>query len=329
MSMINSFGIGAGAAISRQVSDDEELNRQELRRKRKVEYAAEQEFARRLAAERVHQPTLASAAVPQWQTPFGASTHRNLSSHAQGRKKYDASQSPVKSSEVSKAHHLSEHEPMTQTAVEAVSSEKDELMSPPPLDVAQRLALIIEDLSGASVKAKAERVLPQLEDLMTRFRSEDTVITSTEEIDEASSYLEFLSGYFEVDQGTHAPSRKIVDTVQGLQEQMTQIAETLKIAVSGQLPAHLQPSLQSASIRSLYLQKSTPDTFKTSEKKSNHNNVDHDEEASDVATLASLTSAVNPPIHRPGSRNRDQSSQERDTDKRKDETLVGITLRSV
>lgn len=322
MTTINSYGIGAGTSISRQIDDDDERNRQELRRKRKVELAAEQDFARRLAAERVQHTAQVSAASQQWQAPSGSSGSKKVSTNAARREISDRDRVAIENSDQRQTHLATESEMMASPQIAPMQPEAED-------SVPQRLASIIQSLSGLSLRAKEERVASQLEDLLARFRSTENVTTSSEEISEVTGYLEFIAGYFEVKQSSQTPARKILDTVQGLQEQMAQISEALRIAATGQLPGALQPSIYSASIRSMYLQKHGINDSQAIDKGMKRNDIESEDGSSNSSVLASQTPSENAATRRPEPGSRDRSSQDRDTEKRKDETLIGVTLRSV
>jgi hypothetical protein len=322
MTIINSYGIGSGAAISQQIDDDDERERRALRRKRDISHAAEQEFSRRLSSERIQNPESTSAAFYQTHTKHADLLRDSTQPGTSGRKSKISDEKSLNSVEPAEAIQTEEKQFMTPAESTLEIQQKQKSLS-------QELSSLIDSLSGLSMRTKEEKILAVLKELLSRFDSSKNVVESFEDFNEASGSLEFLAGYFEVDQKNQASTRKIADTVQGLQDQMSQISDALQIAVSGKLPVSSNSSLLSPTVRSLYLKRNGMDSSNGVNTAGSQAKIDEHESDREGEMSAAIALSEKLAFPRASVRSRSQSSQECDADKRKDETLIAVTLRSV
>lgn len=325
MTMINPYGIGAGRAISEQYEDDTDKERNQTRRRVNAVQLAEQE---RLKA-RLQGRTLEYSATDEVQR-IAESDQAELYSHKpqpQELKDFAALPSEEAVTQPAQAaRYPSQLQGETKRANRPVSSKSTADRAVDAPDARSQSALlgsVLYDLQTNPVRLTSERVLHSLGSLRDSLRSSSKVEISTEDREGLQGYLEFVEGYFESAPKRTAHSEKIATL-------MSEIRLQLDFATDPSQAGALQrTALAASSQRPVEATRTiaTGDSRKALRK--DRSASDDDETFHEI-----VASEANPPGSPANNAavsggSSSKSSLSKDSNRRRNETLVSVTMRSV
>lgn len=188
----------------------------------------------------------------------------------------------------------------------------------------KRLAELARAVSGQQISLQADQLLMRLEDIADRIGGTQAAADNHETHGQAKNFLEFLSGYFEMERDRPGPGQKVCVVVQDLQERMAQVEQALQIAAGAPANVLSQASAASA-VRSMVSSRRRTDdeTGPARKRLPAHEAVATDELAMQTSlTIEARTSVTaEMPVRR--------SRLSKDAEKRRGETLAEVTVRSV
>lgn len=325
MTMINPYGIGAGRVISEQYEADPENDRKEIRRRLTTAQLAEQE---RLKA-RLHRHSPEYLATDQSQDAASSMSNslrplckpHTLQSQQVGELNDDEWLSESGQDELA-AHPANPKKSLLASPTVEAGSQYDGMM-PDAVRGGRLLDSLLVDIRNSPAKLTRERALSSLMSLNDSLRSRRNPDISQEDNDGVLGYLEFLDGYFESGAKSAVHSEKITTLMSEIRLQLNLAADPGRAgilqhaAIANQIktPTEAVPAVSARESRKI--------------SKRGRIGVDDEEEVDGHSERKAESVIPLPPTGTPAGGSASQSSQNKDSSRKRDETIVSVTLRSV
>ncbi len=330
MSMINPYGIGAGRAIAEQYEDGPDKVRKENRRRETAAQIADRErLHTRLQQGLADVPATLRGADSKNAVATADRTQRKRLTADERRSQerllrdtgIATSEAPTSNAGLARAASA-----WIDADMPAQSWHHDPLSVRADAFLASSLLSCI-DLSPA--RLTRERALSTLDSLKQALHARHPSDLMQDECDGVRGYLDFLEGYFEPRANSAGPSAEMASLMEGIRVQLNLATDPAKAnLVQTMVNAHHAADKPS---RAKPVSGSSVDDHRKVLNREKHKSLDESEE-SDTAGLLSPTApaALLPTAATTGAGAQgSQASPGRDSDRRREETVVSVTLKSV
>jgi hypothetical protein len=357
MTIINTYGINAGRSIAREIDDDSDKSRREAKRRADAAYFADKERLHARVRQMNEQAAQVSAdhftALLQEQradTQFRITDRRTPITPTEGTDEPLENPQALLSAEAnaaaiaqplgrdSRATRSDSQQPSDQDKSRLSAIGSGSLVSQAEIDAVainelhdnaygttkacaeDLLDHLLADVNGSPLNLTREGVMLVLERLSQDLKARPSREVTLKEKDGVLGYLEFLEGYFEKSQTTSGPSHEIVLLMENIRAQLGAVTDPM-LAVGMQnlvVASQADSTTQLLAINREQRKKQAKSNSVSAEEAQRS---DLDSYAS-VAMMNSVDASLSPASKK-------ESSQSKDSQRRRDETLVSVTLRSV
>lgn len=330
MTMIDPYGVGAGRAIAEQYEDAPEKVRKEGKRRETAAQIADRE---RLKA-RLQQRSVEYVESSQLHAAGEAAAEMDRSS----RKSLKEASDRLTELLLNEEQHLEGVADATMSVGPEARSAAPKLERPDqrPLEsLATRsdpvlLGGLLSEIRNSSGKLTRERALSNLDGLNASIRARHAQGLSTEDSDGILGYLDFLDGFFESGTKNAAQSEKMVALMSEIRIQLSLATDPGKASLHQQLALPAQTAEPGAGSRSV--SRTTPSEHRAAVRAGKGRAAADGDDDPDRLEANQAIPAVTVPAAEAAGRTGAQDSaspQGRDSGRRREETLVSVTLRSV
>lgn len=357
MTIINTYGINAGRSIAKEIDDDSDKSRREAKRRADAAYFADKErlharvrqmneHAAQVSADRFtalmqEQRADTQSRISERRSPIQPTEdtdqatenqHALLSAEANSaaiaqssgrgsratladlRQPFDQETNPqpvIVSGSLAK---------QTEIGAAALSDQRDSALGINTAGAKDLLGRLLDEISGSPSSLTREGVVSILERLSHDVNARPSREVGPREREGVFGYLEFLEGYFEKSDTASGPSQQIAALMENIRAQLGAVTDPTR-AIGMQ---NLVVASQADSQTQLHAI-----TREQRKKQLKSNSVSAEEaQRSDLDIVASAT-MMNSVDSGPSATSKKESSQSKDSQRRREETLVSITLRSV
>jgi hypothetical protein len=325
MTMINSYGIGAGRAIAEQYEDTAGKEKKEVRRRLTAAQIAEQERLKARLQQRSTEYLSPDVLKQNSETLPNAlrALRRPQTTRTQQSEALPDEEMIAESDQMTSALQPANRQASVLESSFIEADRRYEGLMPDPARGERLIGSLLQEFVRSPAKLTRERALSNLMSMSDSLRSRRAAGMSQQENEGVISYLEFLEGYFDSGSKPTAHSDKIAALMSEIRIQLSLVADPGRAgivqhaAMTNQIrqPADVVPAVSARESRKL--------------SKRGRVGVD-DEESMDGRSERQAESAILfTPTGTPTAGSASQSSMSKDSNRRRDETLVSVTLRSV
>lgn len=330
MTMINAYGIGAGRAIAEQMDDAPGKIRKEARRKLTAVQLAEQE---RLKAKLEHRSIEFSATESQCLYGESISDERHSLRKSKADQIKDFQDQLLGEERISETDNQAKAQALRVTSSAASLPEFSQVQNNfqhQSIDTIQANPVVqspgkfLFELARLPGKLTRDRALSSLDLLKESIRSHHASELTQEDREGVLGYLEFLDGYFDGGPKTAGQSEKITALMAEIRIQLNVAADPAR---AGLIQHHVVTNLSADVVPA----SGAPREARKASKRVKEGVADDDSDSGIDGSIAAQENraALLPPSGMTAASPASQSSLSKDSGRRRDETIVSVTLRSV
>lgn len=338
MTIINAFGIGAGKAIADEIDNDAEKVRRDSRRR-----VDALNFVERERLNKRFKQLVGDTEMPNQQVGTARSAH--AASDAWQSLKHRAPQAePFPKTLLSEDEEIAESVKAPNEAKQALAArtletsvlpkvspdtagahqvgvEQDERIRPYDNSPGNLLDSLIEGTRRSSGRLTRERVQSELDRLSHALRERASTEISDDEHDGVLGYLDFLEGFFEGSSMTTKPPEQIVALMADIRMQLNYLADPARtITIQNTLiTSQAEDAIPfKGRVADHRRDRTKSNTSRAADEEGSVNDIESQAEAAAAAAIRSASAPTS-----------SQSSLSKDAQRRREETIVSVTLRSV
>jgi hypothetical protein len=330
MTMINPYGIGAGRAIAEQYDDGPDKVRKESRRRETALQIADRErLQARLQQSLTEAPDTRRSAE---------SKNANATVDRAQRKRLTDDERRLQE-RLLKETRIAESDAQTPEAgldrAAQIGIDRDSAAQPWQRDLSSRHpdtrlpASLLSCIDLSPARLTRERALSTLDSLKQALNARHPSELLPDESDGVHGYLDFLDGYFEAGTSSAGPSAEMASLMEGIRVQLNLATDPAKAGVLHAMST-THPSMDNPG-RGKPVSASSGNDHRKVRSRDQQPGVDDSEDVDRAAQMTpTVPAALTPTAASTGAGSQgSQSSPGRDTDRRREETMVSITLKSV
>lgn len=329
MTIINPYGIGAGKAIAEQYEEEPDKIRKESRRRENAVQLADRERLKARLQERSTEYSVSKVAgAARVAMDLGRSVNNSLKEAADGLAGILPEDERLFEARAGTKLRIDERISRIQPKPERPDQRRPELFAAGAATGV--LDVLLNDIRNSAGRLSRERVLSCLDSLKESIRSRDRRELSQDDKEGVLGYLDFLDGYFEAGAKNAGQSEKMASLMAEIRVQLAVAADPAMSSLVQQLVLPGQKGDVGAGSK-LTSGLTTNEARKAVRGERGRGVVDgRDESDQTDSQQAVAATAVPPPqgSNETGARG-SQSSLGKDSGRRRDETIVTVTLRSV
>ncbi len=329
MTIINPYGIGAGKAIAEQYEEGPDKIRKESRRRENaVQIADRERLKARLQQRSTEYSESKVARAARVAVDQGRAVHNSLKEATDRLTGIFPEDERLFDAKADTQLRIDERASRTQP-----KPERPELRRPEPFAggaPSEVLDVLLHDIRNSSGRLTRERALSCLDSLKEALRSRARQELSGDDKERVLGYLDFLDGYFEAGAKNAGQSEKMASLMAEIRVQLSVAADPAMSSLIQQIAVPGQAGEAGGGSR-LASAPSTNEARKAVRGEKGRGVVDGRDESDQTDSQQAVAAMPVPPpqaSNETGARG-SQSSLAKDSGRRRDETIVTVTLRSV